>query len=233
VVPGESQVAVYNLEVQGAHVFHVTAAGALVHNATPRGGGYVYEITYVENGVTKTYIGTAWHAFERLWTNRSGNKPGNRGRDILRLFPEAKVRIWKITLPPGRDPRGALQSQAQRQIEEVKEQIAEINKKGGKAELDNAIGERNQKPGGAYSDSEGYALPKAEQDAIRAEIKAALEAEKPLPKGTLPGRTIAQMSKYDYDTLRHGDLRGDPVVEGTNAEAAKLAEVHTKPICPP
>ena len=49
VEPAPGPVTVYNLEVHGSHVYHVTRAGVLVHNANTK-VGYIYEITYYVNG---------------------------------------------------------------------------------------------------------------------------------------------------------------------------------------
>jgi hypothetical protein len=222
VVPRQSPEAVYNLEVQGSHVYHVTPAGVLVHNATPR-TGYVYEITYVENGMTRVYVGQAGSGaqdvYERLWGSKAGeNSLGNKGRDILRAYADAKVRIWQVDLTDTPRGRGYLGTQEQHAQEEV------IRTQGAQV-LDNAEEARSKELGSAYKDSSKKNISEVQQQQIREEIRRLQAEGGKLPDSTPANRPIEEMTKYDLDTLRYGDQRGKPVVDAPQATAKEQASL--------
>lgn len=220
VVSHQGVVPVYNLEVDRAHVYLISSDGILVHNSEPWRTGYVYEITYVEDGVKKVYVGSALNVYERLWTNRTGSSSqGNRGRDILRAHSDAQVTIWEVELPRGRS-RSPLNTQEQHAIEDVIKDPAR-----GPSVLDNAIKGRSKRPRGAYTNSEDIPLPKVEQQKIKAEIEQLLAAGRKLPASTPADTPIERLSKYDLDTLRYGDRRGRPVAGGPQARVAERARL--------
>jgi hypothetical protein len=210
--------AVYNLEVQGTHVYHVTQAGVVVHNASTR-TGYVYEIAYVENGLTKVYVGSTYDVYVRLWTNKHGQSPGNRGYDILNAHQDAQVRIWQLEVP-STGARGALNTQEQHVIEDVINDPAR-----GPGVLDNDIKGRNKRPGGAFTDSDNKLLSEAQQMEMRAEIARLQTEGRKLPESTPPDTPIERMSKYDRDTLRYGNRLGKPVADGPQATVKEQARL--------
>jgi hypothetical protein len=204
VSPREERIVVYNLEVAGSHTYHVTQAGVLVHNATPR-TGYIYEITYVEDGTKRVYVGQAGSGaqdvYERLWGSRAGiTSQGNKGRDILRAHPDAELRIWQVDLSDTPAGRGFLGTQEQL----TKEEVARAQ---GASVLDNVEEARSTELGSAFKNSGKQSLPEAEQEQIREEIRRLLAEGKTLPDSTPANRAIKDMSKYDLDTLRYGDRR--------------------------
>ncbi len=90
--------AVYNIETYPQHVYRVSAAGLLVHNADPA-KGYIYEIVYLQNGVTKVYVGSnTGDVYERLWGTKTSQDRHAVGREILKANPDATIRIWEVDL---------------------------------------------------------------------------------------------------------------------------------------
>jgi hypothetical protein len=222
VVSREGAEVVYNLEVHGTHIFHVTSLGILVHNATPR-TGYIYEISYVKDGKTRFYVGQAGSGaqdvYERLWGTRAGvNSQGNAGRDLLKAYPDAKVRIWQVDLTGAPRGKGYLGTQEQH----VKEAIARTY---GSGALDNIEQARSMELGSAYKDSSKAKLPQAQQDNIRDEIRRLQAEGRKLPLGTPANRAIEEMTKYDLETLRYGDRLGKPVVDGPQVTAKQQARL--------
>jgi hypothetical protein len=219
VAEGRAPQQVYNLEVQGTHVYRVTQAGLLVHNANP-GIGYIYEITYVNKaGETRVYVGSnIGDVYERLWGTKTGINRNSTARDVLATYPNAEVRIWQVDLTGASKPRDLLFTQEQHAKEEVM-------RTRGEAALVNYNEARIKEPMTAYKNSKKKRLPEAEQKQIREEIQRLQAEGKRLPQSTPTDRPIDQMSKYDRDTLRYGDRRGNPVVEGTAATAKEQARL--------
>jgi len=141
-----------------------------------------------------------------LWGTKAGEGTGTQGRDILRANPDARVRIWEVDLT-GTRGRGPLNAQEQHALEAARRRVGENN-------VDNAIDARSREPGTAYEDSSKARYSEARQRAIQQEIQELLRQGRQLPRDTPRNTPLDQYSKYDLDTLRYGDRRGNPVARG-------------------